>query len=96
MYFLQGDGEGGRGRGPPRRFLRRNFRGGRGGGGRGPRSQDGQGPADQGGEETTRGQPRLRYRRRGGMRNRGDNSQSEPANAKVISIYNYNYYYYVN
>lgn len=73
-----GDGEGGRGRGAPRRFFRRNFRGGRGGGRR-PRSQDGQGQ-DQGGEEGTRGAPRQRYRRRGPPRSRGANSQSEPAN----------------
>lgn len=75
----QGDGEAPRGRGPGR-FFRRNFRGGRGGTRR-PRSQDGQGQADQsGGEERPRGPSRLRYRRRGQMRPRGGNSQSEPAN----------------
>ena len=83
----QGDGEAPRGRGPPGRFFRRNFRGGRGGGGgpgRRPRSQDGQGQADQsGGEERARGPSRPRYRRRGQVRPRGGNSQSEPANVKA-------------
>lgn len=72
-----GDGENARGRGgPPRRFFRRNYRGGRGG--RRPRSQDGQ--AEQSGEEGPRGPPRTRFRRRGAGRSRGENSQSESAN----------------
>ena len=79
----QGDGEAPRGRGPPGRFFRRNYRGGRGGARR-PRSQDGQGQADQsGGEERPRGPSRPRYRRRGPIRSRGGNSQSEPANVKA-------------
>lgn len=74
----QGDGEGMRGRGgPPRRFFHRNYRGR---GGRRPRSQDGQGPAEHSGEEGSRGPPRPRYRRRGTMRPRGNNSQSESQN----------------
>lgn len=89
----QGDGEGGmRGRGgggggggPPRRFFHRNFRGR--GGGRRPRSQDGQGQGEHsGGEEggNNRGPPsRPRYRRRGIVRNRGSNSQSESTNIKA-------------
>ncbi|GJQ87057.1 yps [Trypoxylus dichotomus] len=75
----QGDGEGMRGRGgPPRRFFHRNYRGR---GGRRPRSQEGgQGPAEHSGEEGSRGPPRPRYRRRGTMRPRGSNSQSESQN----------------
>lgn len=83
----QGDGEGGggmRGRGgggPPRRFFHRNFRSR---GGRRPRSQDGQGQAEHSGEEGgNRGQTRPRYRRRGIVRNRGNNSQSESTNIKA-------------
>ncbi|KAL3281311.1 hypothetical protein HHI36_004522 [Cryptolaemus montrouzieri] len=79
------NGEVPRGRGPPRRFFRRNnFRGGRGG--RRPLSQDsqggGQGTGDQGGQEGPRGPPRPRYRRRGPPRPRGGNSQSESTNGK--------------
>lgn len=70
--------------------MRRNVRGG-GRGGRRPRSQDGQGPADLGGEEAARGQPRPRYRRRGTFRSRGDNSQSEPVNPKVIALFGFIY-----
>jgi len=75
----RGEGESIRGRGgPQRRFFRRQFRGGRGGGRR-PRSQDPQN--DQSGEEggtRDRGPPsRPRYRRRGTGRSRGENSQSE-------------------
>lgn len=70
-----------RGRGPPRRFYRRNFRGGRGGGRR-PTSQDSQGQGDQGGQ----GGQRPRYRRRGQPRPRNANSQSEggPNNAPKV------------
>ncbi|XP_018566323.1 Y-box factor homolog [Anoplophora glabripennis] len=70
-------GDAPRGRGPPRRFFRRNFRGGRGGGR--PRSQDSQGQAgEQVGQDGPRGPPRQRYRRRGPPRPRGGNSLSEP------------------
>lgn len=61
-----------RGRGPPRRFFRRNIRGGRGGGRR-PTSEDSQGQGDQGGQ----GGPRPRYRRRGPPRPRNSSSPGE-------------------
>lgn len=64
-----------RGRGPPRRFYRRNFRGGRGG--RRPTSQDSQGQGDQ---QQGQGGQRPRYRRRGQPKARNSNSQSEGAN----------------
>jgi len=69
-----------RGRGgAPRRFFRRNFRGGRGGGPpRRPRSQDGQNVSEgEGGTEGVR--PSPRYRRRDSRQSRGPfrNSQSE-------------------
>jgi len=86
-----GDFEGGEGRGlprgrggPPRRFFRRNFRGGRGPPRR-PRSQDGQNVSEGEGREP-RGDgpqggrpPRPRYRRRLPRQSRGPprNSQSE-------------------
>jgi hypothetical protein len=74
------NGDASRGRGPPRRFFRRNFRGGRGGGRR-PHSQDSQGQAgEQVGQDGPRGQQRSRYRRRGPPRPRGGNSQSESGN----------------
>jgi len=74
----QGDGEGGlRGRRPPRRFFRRNFRGGRGG--RRPRSPDGQGQ-EQSGDEGSRGPQRPRYRRRPARPRTGD---SESGNGKT-------------
>ncbi|XP_066255308.1 Y-box factor homolog isoform X2 [Euwallacea similis] len=63
------------GRGPPRRFFRRNFRGGRGGGRR-PTSQDSQGQGDQGGQGGP-GQQRSRYRRRGPPRPRNGDSPNE-------------------
>ncbi|XP_018330652.1 Y-box factor homolog [Agrilus planipennis] len=84
----QVEGDGPRGRRPLRRFFRRNFRGGRGGGPRRPQSQDGQGGGEQsGGEEggVNRGGPQRRYRRRGAprrSRSRGGNSQSESINQK--------------
>ena len=70
-----------RGRGAPRRFMRRNFRGGRGG--RRPRSQDDQGQMEQTGEEGQQRGGRPRYRRRAPIRPRDDNSQLE-SNTKVI------------
>lgn len=84
---FEGEGRGGgRGRGgPPRRFFRRNFRGGRGGPPRRPRSQDGQNVSEGEGREP-RGDgpqggrpPRPRYRRRLPRQPRGPprNSQSE-------------------
>lgn len=84
--FEGGEGRGGgRGRGgPPRRFFRRNFRGGRGPPRR-PRSQDGQNVSEGEGREP-RGDgpqggrpPRPRYRRRLPRQSRGPprNSQSE-------------------
>uniref|UniRef100_A0A146LC28 Y-box factor n=1 Tax=Lygus hesperus TaxID=30085 RepID=A0A146LC28_LYGHE len=80
----QGDGEGGsRGRRPPKRFFRRNFRGGRGGGRR-PRSPDGQGQGEQSGDEGSRGPQRPRYRRRGGPRRTWD-SVSESGKAEESS-----------
>ncbi|XP_050309421.1 Y-box factor homolog isoform X1 [Anthonomus grandis grandis] len=94
MYAYQGnpeengDGAPMRGRGPgPRRYFRRNFRGGRGGpGGRRPTSQDSQGQGDQqqpqqeGGGRQGGGGMRPRYRRRGPPRPRNANSQSEGGN----------------
>ncbi|KAF5301481.1 hypothetical protein FQA39_LY19098 [Lamprigera yunnana] len=50
---------------------RRNFRGGRGGGRR-PRSPDGQGQGEQSGDEGSRGPQRPRYRRRGAPRRTWD------------------------
>ncbi|XP_030749554.1 Y-box factor homolog isoform X1 [Sitophilus oryzae] len=81
MYAYQGNpDENGdapiRGRGPPRRFFRRNFHGGRGGGGRRPTSQNSQGQGDQ--QQGQGGQQRQqRYRRRGAPRQRNANSQSD-------------------
>ncbi|CAG9771844.1 unnamed protein product [Ceutorhynchus assimilis] len=69
-----------RGRGPPRRYFRRNFRGGRGG--RRPTSEDsqggggGQGQGDQGNNV---GGSRPRYRRQG-ARPRNANSSSDGGN----------------
>lgn len=75
------------------RLIRRNFRGGRGGGR--PRSQDSQGQAgEQVGQDGPRGPPRQRYRRRGPPRPRGGNSQSEPGsqpNTKVEKCYSFFY-----
>ncbi|CAH1106952.1 unnamed protein product [Psylliodes chrysocephalus] len=77
---LDQNGDAPRGRGAPRRFFRRNFRGGRGA--VRPRSQDSQGQAgDQNGQDGQRGPPRQRYRRRGPPRPRGGHSQSESADA---------------
>ncbi|XP_021920812.1 Y-box factor homolog isoform X3 [Zootermopsis nevadensis] len=83
--FEGGEGRGVRGRGgPPRRFFRRNFRGGRGPPRR-PRVQDGQNVSESEGREP-RGEgpqggrpPRPRYRRRLPRQSRGPprNSQSE-------------------
>ncbi|XP_076271018.1 Y-box binding protein ypsilon schachtel isoform X4 [Rhynchophorus ferrugineus] len=64
-----------RGRGPSRRFFRRNFRGGRGG--RRPTSQNSQGQGDQQGPG---GGGRMRYRRRAPPRPRNAISQSESGN----------------
>ncbi|XP_049769599.1 Y-box factor homolog isoform X2 [Schistocerca serialis cubense] len=66
---------GGRGRGgPPRRFFRRNFRGGRGGGiPRRPRSQDGQNVSESEGQPVGRA-PRRRYRPRMTRQSRGGGS----------------------
>lgn len=68
---------GGRGRGgPPRRFFRRNFRGGRGGGiPRRPRSQDGQNVSESEGQAVGRA-PRRRYRPRMTRQSRGGGSGS--------------------
>ncbi|KAL1490388.1 hypothetical protein ABEB36_013095 [Hypothenemus hampei] len=65
-----------RGRRPPRRFFRRNYRGGRGTGRR-PTSQDSQGQGDQGGQQP--GGQQRRFRRRGPPRPRNQ-SQSEGGN----------------
>ncbi|XP_076271014.1 Y-box binding protein ypsilon schachtel isoform X1 [Rhynchophorus ferrugineus] len=80
MYTYQGNpDENGdapmRGRGPSRRFFRRNFRGGRGG--RRPTSQNSQGQGDQQGPG---GGGRMRYRRRAPPRPRNAISQSESGN----------------
>jgi len=83
-----GEGEGGPGgprgqRPPPKRYFRRNFRGGRGGGRR-PRSQDENNP-EQSGDEGSRGPPRQqRYRKRSGpSRPRGGDSASESGPVKT-------------
>ncbi|XP_044743214.1 Y-box factor homolog [Chrysoperla carnea] len=66
--------------GPPRRFFRRNFRGGRGR--PRPRSQDNQGEGQEG--DGPRGPPRIRYRRRMPRQRQqgGRTSQSEPTDSK--------------
>ncbi|KAK4877619.1 hypothetical protein RN001_010125 [Aquatica leii] len=59
---------GSRNRRSPKRFFRKNFRGGRSGGGSRSRSPHGQGQGEQSGDKGTRGSQRLRYRRRGAQR----------------------------
>ncbi|KAK7864062.1 hypothetical protein R5R35_002717 [Gryllus longicercus] len=77
---IEGRGGGMRGRGAPRRFFRRNFRGGRPPPRR-PRSQDGQNVSESEGGAGPQGgrPPRPRYRRRLPRQPRGPprNSQSE-------------------